>query len=213
MLTLLPVLNFLLLRSLFSFSLIFDPSLSPSPSSSPSLSLPLFAGGEGKSNHSMAASSSAASSSNFGPQFRSRFGDTSQTKIFVGGLPWETSSEELHAFFAQFGEILEAVVITDRVTGRSKGYGFVSILLLFLFLLLHDNHFEDVSMILFLLKFSLGSSKMLRVRWIIIFRSEYISTCHFTKILPMYISLVPLDSFSKTFYVFLGALINCSYWV
>jgi RNA recognition motif-containing protein len=74
----------------------------------------------------MAASSSVASSSNFSPQFRSRFGDTSQTKIFVGGLPWETSSEELHAFFTQFGEILEAVVITDRVTGRSKGYGFVT---------------------------------------------------------------------------------------
>ncbi|KAJ3676914.1 hypothetical protein LUZ60_002638 [Juncus effusus] len=72
------------------------------------------------------ASSSAASSSNSTLQFRSRFGDTSQTKIFVGGLPWETTSQELHAFFAPFGEILEAVVITDRITGRSKGYGFVT---------------------------------------------------------------------------------------
>ncbi|KAJ4745813.1 RNA-binding (RRM/RBD/RNP motifs) family protein [Rhynchospora pubera] len=74
----------------------------------------------------MAASSSVASSSTSAPQFRSRFGDTSQIKIFVGGLPWETTSEELHAFFVQFGEILEAVVIADRATGRSKGYGFVT---------------------------------------------------------------------------------------
>lgn len=110
------------LSSLIPFSLLLSLSLSP-----------FFLGGEGKGNFIMAASSSVASSSNFSPQFRSRFGDTSQTKIFVGGLPWETSSEELHAFFTQFGEILEAVVITDRITGRSKGYGFVSIFLFFYF--------------------------------------------------------------------------------
>ncbi|WVZ73609.1 hypothetical protein U9M48_021895 [Paspalum notatum var. saurae] len=56
---------------------------------------------------------------------RSRFGDTTYTKVFVGGLAWETPSEGLREHFQVYGEILEAVVITDRETGRSKGYGFV----------------------------------------------------------------------------------------
>lgn len=56
----------------------------------------------------------------------SPFGDTTFTKVFVGGLAWETQSETLHQYFEQFGEILEAVVITDKHTGRSKGYGFVT---------------------------------------------------------------------------------------
>jgi hypothetical protein len=59
---------------------------------------------------------------------RSRFGDTTLTKVFVGGLAWETPSEGLREHFQGYGEILEAVVITDRETGRSKGYGFVSYL-------------------------------------------------------------------------------------
>ena len=46
-------------------------------------------------------------------------------KLFVGNLPYEVSSEELGQFFSQFGDIEEAVVITDRNSGRSKGYGFV----------------------------------------------------------------------------------------
>lgn len=53
-------------------------------------------------------------------------GDTTQTKIFVGGLAWETQRDTLGRYFEQFGEILEAVVITDKNTGRSKGYGFVT---------------------------------------------------------------------------------------
>ncbi|PKA53147.1 Glycine-rich RNA-binding protein 10 [Apostasia shenzhenica] len=61
------------------------------------------------------------------PQYyRSRFGDTTLTKVFVGGLAWETPTEELRRYFQQFGEILEAVIITDKNTGRSKGYGFVT---------------------------------------------------------------------------------------
>lgn len=46
-------------------------------------------------------------------------------KLFVGNLPYEVTSEELGQYFSQFGEIEEAVVITDRISGRSKGYGFV----------------------------------------------------------------------------------------
>lgn len=52
--------------------------------------------------------------------------DTTLTKIFVGGLPYHTTDESLQKFFDQFGQIEEAVVITDRQTGKSKGYGFVT---------------------------------------------------------------------------------------
>lgn len=50
---------------------------------------------------------------------------TTYTKIFVGGLAWQTQRDSLQRYFEQFGEILEAVVILDKNTGRSKGYGFV----------------------------------------------------------------------------------------
>ncbi|KAL5145735.1 putative RNA-binding protein ARP1 [Glycine soja] len=59
------------------------------------------------------------------PNLAKQVGDTTYTKIFVGGLAWETKRDTLKRYFDQFGEILEAVVITDRITGRSKGYGFV----------------------------------------------------------------------------------------
>ncbi|KAL5792144.1 hypothetical protein ACOSP7_000738 [Xanthoceras sorbifolium] len=54
------------------------------------------------------------------------YNDTTFTKIFVGGLAWETQRDTMRRYFEQFGEILEAVVITDKNTGRSKGYGFVT---------------------------------------------------------------------------------------
>ncbi|KAL9251488.1 putative RNA-binding protein ARP1 [Drosera capensis] len=53
-------------------------------------------------------------------------GDTTYTKVFVGGLAWETQKETMRKYFEKFGEIVEAVVITDKGTGRSKGYGFVT---------------------------------------------------------------------------------------
>lgn len=52
--------------------------------------------------------------------------DNTFTKLFVGGLPYHTTDETLRAYFLQFGEIEEAVVIYDRVTRKSKGYGFVT---------------------------------------------------------------------------------------
>ncbi|KAI4328977.1 hypothetical protein L6164_021287 [Bauhinia variegata] len=55
-----------------------------------------------------------------------KYNDTTFTKIFVGGLAWETQGDTMRRYFEQFGEILEAVVITDKNTGRSKGYGFVT---------------------------------------------------------------------------------------
>ncbi|MED6144254.1 hypothetical protein PIB30_118027 [Stylosanthes scabra] len=60
------------------------------------------------------------------PHYRPHFGDTTFTKLFVGGLAWETPTEELRKYFEQFGDILEAVIITDKNTGKSKGYGFVT---------------------------------------------------------------------------------------
>lgn len=52
--------------------------------------------------------------------------DTTFTKIFVGGLPYHTNDASLRKYFEAFGDIDEAVVITDRQTGKSRGYGFVS---------------------------------------------------------------------------------------
>ncbi|XP_054789214.1 uncharacterized protein LOC129294759 isoform X2 [Prosopis cineraria] len=59
------------------------------------------------------------------PNRARQVGDTTYTKIFVGGLAWETKRDALKHYFGQFGEILEAVVINDRSSGKSKGYGFV----------------------------------------------------------------------------------------
>lgn len=47
------------------------------------------------------------------------------TNIFVGNLPFSTSSPELEELFAQYGTVSRAQVITDRDTGRSRGFGFV----------------------------------------------------------------------------------------
>ncbi|MBI5509909.1 MAG: RNA-binding protein [Deltaproteobacteria bacterium] len=47
-------------------------------------------------------------------------------KLFVGGLSFDTTDDGLREGFARFGEITEAKVITDRDTGRSRGFGFVT---------------------------------------------------------------------------------------
>ncbi|MDP4011195.1 MAG: RNA-binding protein [Candidatus Roizmanbacteria bacterium] len=47
-------------------------------------------------------------------------------KIFVGNLSWELRDDKLREVFSQFGEITDAVVIIDRRTNRSKGFGFVT---------------------------------------------------------------------------------------
>jgi len=47
-------------------------------------------------------------------------------KLFVRGLSWGTTSEMLQAAFSQFGDLEEAVVISDKVTGKSRGFGFVT---------------------------------------------------------------------------------------
>jgi len=47
-------------------------------------------------------------------------------KLYVGNLPWSVTGDSLRELFAQFGEITDVVVITDRMSGRSKGFGFVT---------------------------------------------------------------------------------------
>ncbi len=46
-------------------------------------------------------------------------------KLYVGNLPYETTQDDLRTHFAQAGNVVDAVVISDRATGRSKGFGFV----------------------------------------------------------------------------------------
>ncbi|KKP61735.1 MAG: hypothetical protein UR56_C0008G0039 [Candidatus Roizmanbacteria bacterium GW2011_GWC2_34_23] len=47
-------------------------------------------------------------------------------KLYVGNLPWTLTNDSLKEMFAQFGEVTEAIIITDRMSGRSKGFGFVT---------------------------------------------------------------------------------------
>ncbi len=47
-------------------------------------------------------------------------------KLYVGNLPWSVTSDTLREMFASFGEVVDAVVISDRMSGRSKGFGFVT---------------------------------------------------------------------------------------
>ncbi len=46
-------------------------------------------------------------------------------KLFVGNISFATTSEDLRELFAPHGEVTDAVVIQDRATGRSRGFGFV----------------------------------------------------------------------------------------
>jgi len=46
-------------------------------------------------------------------------------KLYVGGLPYSTTQDELQNTFAQAGTVTSATIIVDKMTGRSKGFGFV----------------------------------------------------------------------------------------
>ncbi|KAK8575492.1 hypothetical protein V6N12_063164 [Hibiscus sabdariffa] len=46
-------------------------------------------------------------------------------KLFIGGISWDTNEERLREYFQTFGEVVEAVIMKDRATGRARGFGFV----------------------------------------------------------------------------------------
>ncbi|KAJ6686827.1 RNA-BINDING PROTEIN MUSASHI-like protein RBP6 [Salix purpurea] len=46
-------------------------------------------------------------------------------KLFIGGISWDTNEERLKDYFQSFGEVVEAVIMKDRTTGRARGFGFV----------------------------------------------------------------------------------------
>ena len=52
--------------------------------------------------------------------------EEAKNRLYVGNLPYNTTNDELSAYFAQVGEVAEAIVITEKTSGRSKGFGFVT---------------------------------------------------------------------------------------
>jgi len=49
------------------------------------------------------------------------------TKLYIGNLPYSTTEDDLRNMFADYGAVLSATLITDRDSGRSKGFGFVEL--------------------------------------------------------------------------------------
>jgi len=49
------------------------------------------------------------------------------TRIYVGNLPYSATNEQLMQLFATYGEVSEVTIVTDRDSGRSKGFGFVQL--------------------------------------------------------------------------------------
>jgi RNA recognition motif-containing protein len=49
------------------------------------------------------------------------------TKLYIGNLPYQTTEDDLKTLFADYGTVLSATLITDRDSGRSKGFGFVEL--------------------------------------------------------------------------------------
>lgn len=46
-------------------------------------------------------------------------------KLYVGGIPYSSTEDEIKNYFAEAGEVTSVTIITDRYTGRSRGFGFV----------------------------------------------------------------------------------------
>src|SRR3954465_4426656 len=64
-------------------------------------------------------------SSGPGDRARTRKGSAMAKNIYVGNLVWDCTADDLLALFQEFGAVARAQVITDRETGRSRGFGFV----------------------------------------------------------------------------------------
>ncbi len=46
-------------------------------------------------------------------------------KLYIGGIPYSTTEDDLKALFAEIGEVTSSAIIIDKMTGRSKGFGFI----------------------------------------------------------------------------------------
>lgn len=55
--------------------------------------------------------------------------------LYVGNIPWSTKEADLEQYFSQYGEVFECRIITERATGRSRGYGFVEV---------NDEHVDEI---------------------------------------------------------------------
>lgn len=51
--------------------------------------------------------------------------ETDQGKLFIGGISWDTNEDRLKEYFGAYGNVVEAVIMKDRTTGRARGFGFV----------------------------------------------------------------------------------------
>ncbi|GMH29175.1 hypothetical protein Nepgr_031018 [Nepenthes gracilis] len=51
--------------------------------------------------------------------------DSDQGKLFIGGISWETSEDKLKEYFGQYGDVLQTVIMRDKVSARPRGFGFV----------------------------------------------------------------------------------------
>jgi len=51
--------------------------------------------------------------------------ESDQGKLFIGGISWDTDEDRLKEYFGAYGEVMEAVIMRDRTTGRARGFGFV----------------------------------------------------------------------------------------
>ena len=46
-------------------------------------------------------------------------------KMFIGGISWKTTPEKMQQYFSKFGEVIESTIMTDKVTGHPRGFGFI----------------------------------------------------------------------------------------
>lgn len=51
--------------------------------------------------------------------------DSDQGKLFIGGISWDTTEEKLTEYFGKYGEVVQTVIMRDKITGRPRGFGFV----------------------------------------------------------------------------------------
>jgi len=85
---------------------------------------PTATGGE-ESQDGYPNSVSSGGKAGSGPTERKGKGKNEEKKIFVGGIGWDTTDEDLKSYFGQFGEVAHVQVKYDHFTGRSRGFAFV----------------------------------------------------------------------------------------